>query len=740
MTFRILLWFLALGVIAVAQNGPASKRVLLLYSERQELPAIRAIDAGLREAFAVRGGVEIFAEYCDFARFPAEKHSGGLVDFLRSRYGARKMDMVVAAGYEALQFAIAKRDALFPGVLITYCGIERRQVEAKPLPPGVSGALLYYDFRRTVELALKLQPGVREAVCVFGTSGFDQQVGEEAMAALATHPQLRVRALNTVPYDEILRQVRTLPRDSMVLFASIMRDAEGHTRFNPQSVAEVSNASNVPVYGAASHLLEPGLIGGAMMDYAAHGREAGTVAVALLDGKAPPVQKDASNPLLINWPMLKKWGIAESRVPAEANVRFKPLTLWQEHRGTIIAIFAVVLMQSALIAALLLNRARRLRAARALAESQERMGLAAGAANLGMWVWDVSGDDAWMTEQGRALFGIKQDERIDYAAILDRVHPEDRAAREAAIKHALENQGEYEMEYRMQSPDGGVRWVSARGRCVGAANGRGKKLLGVSMDVTARKQAEIEAVEQRAELGHLSRVALVGEMATSLAHELNQPLTAIVANAGAAQRFIARGEMDPDELRDLLADIAADGRRAGEVIRGIKGMVRKVEGDRRALNLNEVIADVLTLVRADALANNCALETRLASTLPTVFGDPVQIQQVLLNLIINAFDAMRKIPVPQCRIELHSLLLDTDTVEVSVRDFGHGLPADDPGRVFERFFSTKRDGMGMGLAIARSIIEAHAGKLGADNVEGGGARFWFRLPIHLKVPSEVMSS
>lgn len=734
---RLISFLLAFSLAVAARAEPESKRVLLLYAERHELPAIRAVDAGLREALAARGGVEVFAEYFDFARFPAERHAGGLIELLRNRYGARKLDLVIPTGYEALQFALAQRAELFPGVPITYCGIERHQLIGKPLPPDVTGVVLSYDFRRTVELALKLQPDAHEAVCVFGTSEFDRQVGRDALAALAGHPELRVRQLDAVPYAGILEQVRHLPAESMVLYVTIMRDATGQTRFPPLVAEELSAASSVPVYGVAAHFLDRGLLGGAMMDYSAHGREIGAVAVARLDGQTPAPRDAASSPLLINWRALKKWRVAESRVPAEAIVRFKPPSLWKEHRGMIIGIFAVVAMQSALIAGLLVNRAMRRRAVHALAESEERMGLAADAANLGMWVWDVSGDDAWMTEQGRVPFGIKPDARIDYAALLDRVHPEDRAAREAAIKRALETQGEYEMEYRVQSPEGGVRWVSARGRCVGAVNGRSQKLLGVSMDVTARKQGELEAAQQRAELGHLSRVTLVGEMATSLAHELNQPLTAIVTNASAAQRFIARGDMDPDELRELLADIAADGRRAGEVIRGIKGMVRRAESERRALDVNEIIGDVLRLVRADALAHGCVLATELDPALLPVFGDAVQLQQVLLNLIINAFDAMRKTPCDPCRVEIASRCVDAKTVEVSVRDFGPGLPADAPARVFERFFSTKHDGMGMGLAIARSIIEAHAGTLDAENAEGGGARFWFRVPTHVMASAGV---
>ncbi|WP_166442636.1 sensor histidine kinase [Phragmitibacter flavus] len=724
-------WLAQIGIASASEPSP--KRVLLLYSERAGIPAIQAIDAGLVEAFAARGNVEVFSEYFDFARFPAKKHAEGQVEHLHDRYGGLKLDKVIVVGFETLKFVIQHREKLFPGVPVTFCGIERHLLSGTTLPPDVNGVVLNYDFRRTIELALKLQPGLKDVVCVFGSSAFDQQVGHDALAALAEYPQLRVRRLDTTPYAEIIEQVRHLPRNTMVFHISMLRDSSGQTRLSPRVAEEISNASSVPVYSVALHHLERGVIGGAMMDYAAHGKEIGNEAVARLDGRPPTPNEAASSPWIINWQALKKWKIPEALVPSDALIKYKPPTLWEEHPGLITGILAVVLIQSILIALLLVNIGNRCRAERALAESEERMGLAAAAAGLGMWVWDVRGN-TWMTEQGRALFGFKPEAELDYAAILDRVHPEDRSARELAIKRALDTRGKYEMEYRVQLPDGSMRWVSARGHCVAEGNGKTVKLLGVSMDITHRKQAELEALQQRAELSHLSRVALVGEMATTLAHELNQPLTAIVTNASAAQRFIAHDDMDPDELREMLTDIAADGRRAGDIIRGIKGMVRKVASERRKVDMIDVINDVLRLVRADALANGCAITTHLEKNLPLVLGDPVQLQQVLLNLIVNAFDAMRRVPCEPCRVEIASSL-DNESVEVSVRDFGPGLPDED--RVFERFFSTKSDGMGMGLAIARSIIETHGGTLTAENMSDGGARFWLRLPAQVPIHEEA---
>jgi two-component system, LuxR family, sensor kinase FixL len=610
-----------------------------------------------------------------------------------------------------------------------------------------------------------------------------------------------------------------------------------------------------------------------------------------------------------------------------------------------------------------------------LRDSEERMSLAAEAANLGMWVWDVVRDEVWMTDKGRALLGFAQGTRLDAEALISRVHPEDRAARAWAIKRAIETQGEYSMEYRVLLPDGKLRWIGARGHCIHVGDPKGRRLLGVSMDVTAqklaqealresearfrgmantapvmiwmsgtdklctffnkgwldftgrsleqelgngwaegvhredfdrcfevyvkafdarqpftmeyrlrrtdgqyrwvldngapriasdgtflgyigscvditerkqaqdrfrlvveaspngivlvnaqgrimlvnacveklfgygheeligqgvevlvperfrgeplphparfhaatagamgaglelfarrkdgtefpieigssliesqegtlvlsvivdisaRKETEAQTRQHREEIAHLSRVAIMGEMAGALAHELNQPLTGIVNNASAGRRFIAKGRADLPKLDSLFEAIVSDGRRGGEIIRGIRGMVSKGEEVRNPVNLNDVIARVLGFVRSEALERHCALITEAHSALPLVQANQVQLQQVLLNLVVNAFEAMRETPAAERRVVIRSERESDGRVCVSVRDFGAGLPTEEPRRIFERFFSTKREGMGMGLAIAHSIITSHGGELAAANAQGGGACVYFLLPV-----------
>jgi two-component system, LuxR family, sensor kinase FixL len=366
----------------------------------------------------------------------------------------------------------------------------------------------------------------------------------------------------------------------------------------------------------------------------------------------------------------------------------------------------------------------------ALRESEERMRVAAEAINLGIWEWDLTKDEIWATNARRALVGWPASGKIGFNDFMRRLHPEDCDRVQQIIDDAIHSGEDFDSEYRLILPDGVVRWMSTRGSVQFDSAGKPARLLGISMDITARKQAELDAQRDRAQLSHLSRVALMGEMSASIAHELNQPLAGILSNAAAGQRFIDRGDVDQREIRELLGDIIADSRRASDVVRGIRGMVKKEQLERRSLDLNEVVMDALRIASADAVLRSCQLDTSLDANLPAIDGDPVQLQQVLLNLVINAFDAMQN-TVPSRRKVLIATQSNADgTVRTTVRDHGIGISEEMQERLFDPFFSTKSEGLGMGLAIVRSIVEAHGGAITAENVDDGGARFEFVLPAN----------
>jgi len=369
---------------------------------------------------------------------------------------------------------------------------------------------------------------------------------------------------------------------------------------------------------------------------------------------------------------------------------------------------------------------------RALREFEERVVLAAQAAHLGVWEMDTTTYELWMSDGARALFQFDSETRLDYAAVQDRVHPEDRALRDFAVKGAIEKRSQYEIEFRVLLPDGTLRWIGSSGRCVTGENDTGSRLISVSIDITPRKVAEAEALRHREELGHMSRVAAMGELTASIAHELNQPLSGIASNASAGQRFIDRGDIDLNELRDLLGDITNDAHRAGDVIRDIQSMVRKGVSARQAVNLNDLVIKVARMVNPNAMLQSCQLETLLEPNLPATEADPIQLQQVLLNLVINAFDAMRDMPVRYRKVVIATERNSDGAICASVRDYGVGIPAESLERVFEQFFTTKPKGLGIGLAIVRSIVQSHGGTIVAENADGGGARFYFTLPASAK--------
>jgi C4-dicarboxylate-specific signal transduction histidine kinase len=253
-------------------------------------------------------------------------------------------------------------------------------------------------------------------------------------------------------------------------------------------------------------------------------------------------------------------------------------------------------------------------------------------------------------------------------------------------------------------------------------------------DITDHKRAEIAIQRHYQELAHVSRVAMMGELAVSLAHELNQPLTAILSNAQAAQRFLSTTSPALDEVHSILADIVEDDQRAGEVIHRLRGLLKKGEVELLPLNLNQVIQEVIRLLHSDAIIRHVRIELELDAGLPQVWGDRVQLQQVVLNLMLNGFDAMVDRDPNDREIVVRTQRLDADTALVAVQDCGSGLEADKLERIFEPFYTTKIEGLGMGLSICRSIVAVHGGRLWAENNQHRGTTVSFTLPIREAVP------
>jgi two-component system sensor kinase FixL len=406
------------------------------------------------------------------------------------------------------------------------------------------------------------------------------------------------------------------------------------------------------------------------------------------------------------------------------------LVVWGIIQVPFLACFAILGVLAAMGYELSSDIIQAARLARALELSDERLNLAADSADLGLWEWDLNKDEIWVTPTRRAQLGFPVSGKVTFEDLISRWHPDDRDKVRQALRDAIENGKDYNAEFRRVLADGSVRWIASRGRVHVNEQGKPIRLLGISMDITARKQAELEAARQLHDLAHLSRVTALGELSSSLAHELTHPLTAILSNAQAGQRFLAADDIDLNEVREILDDIVAQDQRASEVIDHLRLLLRKgeVPKHRDEVDLDEVVHDILRLMRSDLINQNVTVDTDLAQDLPPVAGDRVQLQQVLLNLVLNACEAFNGSDTSERRLLIASKR-ENSAVQVSVTDHGCGIPQEKLEEVFERFFTTKKEGMGLGLSVCRTIVKAHRGKIWATNNADSGATFHVRLPI-----------
>ena len=297
------------------------------------------------------------------------------------------------------------------------------------------------------------------------------------------------------------------------------------------------------------------------------------------------------------------------------------------------------------------------------------------------------------------------------------------------INAELVRTGRWEGELIHTKRDGARVTVASRWSLQRDGRGRPVATLETNNDITERKQAQEALQETQAQLAHVARVTTLGELTASIAHEVNQPIAAVVTNAGAGLRWLAAEPPNLDEVRQTLGRIINDGNRASAVIGRIRGLAKKAPLQKAWLDINETALEIIALTRTEMQRNGVSLRTELASNLPPVSGDRVQLQQVILNLIINAIEAMRGMGDGRRQLLISSQNEGSNGVLVAVRDSGPGLDPKTVERLFDAFYTTKPDGIGMGLAISRSIIEAHGGKLGASPNTPQGAIFQFRLPV-----------
>lgn len=725
-----------LGRLLEAARAPAPvQRVLVLYSDERLLPANIIVDEAIRTAFAVgtNNRVEFYSEFLDVARFPGEEQQQRQRDFLRDKYRERPPDLVIAVSGGALVFLVEHRADLFTGVPIVYCSVagdphpdllSDARIAEIPVPECVAS---------TLEMMLRLHPDTRQVAIVSGSGPRDRQMADTFRQEMTTFGnRVAFTWLTNLSMEKLRGELSRLPDHTVVLYITMFQDAAGKTFTPRQALDAFAPASRAPIYACYDTFLGHGIVGGSMVTFEEIGRKAAQLGLRILageDAQAAARSETYQAVPIFDWHQLRLWNISMQLLPPGSIVRFKEATYWEQHYRIIVAALFLCILEAILIVALLVQLRRRRLAEAALRESEQRMSLAVAASNFGIWIRDFARNEIWASDKWRELFGFTPSQRLELECILQRLHPDDREAIRQTLAKAVAGGGRYETEYRLMLPDGGMRWIASQGRVEFDAKGQPVLLRGTSRDCTARKLAEQETLRLRQEIAHVGRVSMMGQLASALAHEINQPLGAILRNAEAAELFMENESPDLDEIRAILADIRKDDQRAGSVIDRMRALLKRHHLETRPLEVGGLVGDVASLARADAAARQAKLDVDVAGGLPLVRGDRVHLQQVLLNLILNGMDALNGVSRQDRRVSVTARLDGAQTVEIAVSDTGHGIPSDKLAHVFDPFFTTKPNGIGMGLAISRTIIEAHGGRLWAENNNGAGAVFRFTLPI-----------
>ena len=595
----------ALLPIELAQAETA-KQILVLYENNRLLPANVEADRGLNRVIAGFGSpVEVGAEFLDYPRFGGEEYVRTISTYLREKYHTHPPAVLVAGGNGALDFLLRRRQELFPGAPIVHMGVDKLFIDGLTLPADVYGVPVRYDLAGTVAQALRWHPKASRLLVITGAAPLDREgvpLLKQELAPFKSRLK-QIDFISGLPIAELRKLVGSLGTDAVIFTPGFFQDGAGQSFTPRESVTQIAGAASVPVYGPYNTFIGTGVVGGRVPTFEAMGEMAGRIVNQLLTGGAvsalnlPGIMPTA---LSLDWRQIKRWGIPESDIPADALIQFKTPSLWDQHRYKVLGVLALILLQSLLLAILLVERRR-------------------------------------------------------------------------------------------------------------------------------RRMAELAVDKHRFELAHASRLAVAGELTASIAHEINQPLGAILSNVSAARLILESSAIETEELGQILEDIRRDDVRASDVIRQLRKLFEKHEVERAVIDLNEAALEMAIVLRAEARRRQVDLVVREWSGDVNVVGDRIQIQQVLINLVLNAMDAVAGQMEGQ-RVIVVSVMKSGDTASIEVSDTGHGIKEENRARLFDSFFSTKPAGIGLGLSIVRTLVESHGGSVRAENRPGGGAVFRVELP------------
>ena len=729
LSLSILGWTVPVGTA----SDPAPRiEVLVLNSYHDGFNWSDSVLNGIRRTYEVASAdVDLVIEHMDTKRHHDLAHFALLHDYHLRKYADRHFNVVMAVDNNALEYVLDHRAELFPGVPVVFCGINGFTPDLLRGQKNIAGVAEQGDWDATIRVALDLHPTVRRIVVIDAATVTSDRVAAQIETAFA-----RIAAERTlefwrgVPMEDLVHRLRDLNRDTLVIRVGIGTTRDGSVIENVEAARLVAAASPVPVYTGWEMEVVGGVVGGRVISGDAQGGAAANVALRILGGEPPesiPVVVDDANRFVFDASALLHFGVGLDRVPPGSVLINRTETLYERHRDFVWATVAVVVTLSLLVVLLSLNVIRRRQAEAVLREREEQLRAILDNSPGTVVLKDLEGRFLMANAAYQRRFGLTMDE-LDRKTVDAVFGPEIAKQVREIDAEVLESGDPHEFEVVTPNADGEPSPQLVVIFPVRRADGRIVGTGSFGLDIAARKQAEERAQQLQSDLTDLMRRALLGEMATGMAHELNQPLAAIANYAAGTRRRIADQPVSTEMVRNTLETIADQAMRAGDTIRRIRRFLGHQESDRRSIDINETIDSTIAFHRRDHATGNPPVVTRLAPDLPRVAADIVQIRQVLLGLLQNAVDAQASAAGASQPIVVATERAGPEAVAVSVRDWGEGIPATARERIFEPFFTTREGGFGMGLNVCQRIVEQHGGRLTVEPAEGGGtlARFTIR--------------
>ncbi|MBI5897003.1 MAG: PAS domain-containing protein [Desulfobacterales bacterium] len=720
---------LLLWLCPTAHGAGAPKSVLILDSYGRNVAPISTVISVFRTELSARSPepVDIQIVSLEMARFAQPDKAQLFINFLRERFAEQTPDLVVSAGGPAAGFVTEHRNQLFPGTPVLIAGVAEQVLGRAARLDNAVVAPMRIGLRSVIEGILQLLPRTKKVAVIMGTSQLENFWVDECRKAFAPFSnRVHFEYLDQLSFEEIQRSVAGLPSDTAIFYGLMIMDKAG-VLFDPaEALKAVIAEAKAPVFVLHESFFGFGAVGGRLISERAAGLQAADIALQLLGGtpaaRIAAAPQDLSPPQY-DWRALRRWNISENLLPPGSAIRFRQPSLWELYGGGIFAGLILLLLQTLLIARLFIQRNRLRLAEGNLAQSEQRLRqitnslpvLIAHIDNLQRYRFLNDAYEEWfgvITQEalGRTIREVVG-ERF-YQSIATEVT---RVLTGEPVRFAKEVELDNGRSLSIEAiyvPD-----MDALGNVFG--------FYALVMDVTDRDRARQESRRLHDELLHAGRISTMGELAGALAHEINQPLSAIMSNAQAAKRFLDAADLD--EVKEILPDIVNEAARAGEVIKRLRALLKKSSTTLEPVDLNAIIGEVVALMNSNAVGRNVMVVTDPDPNLPLVRGDRIQLQQVVMNLMLNAFEAMQELPRASRRIQIRTFL-KASAPTVAVADTGCGVAAGDIAKIFNPYHTSKPQGMGMGLSICRGIIHRHQGRIWVEDNVDGGASFYFTLP------------